>query len=175
MSRVPAGNIATIDSSVQRRDLELLVVDRQVHQREVGPVLEDVVDAGRCRRIGDDEVDAGMIEPHAAQDRRQPVDHGRQRGADMHLADPALAKAPHGGVDLIALVENALRGLHQRAARRGGMRLLAETFDQLQAEAPLEFADLQTDRRLCQVRDGVPRRRNSRARRLRSGLATGRG
>jgi hypothetical protein len=52
---------------------------------------------------------------------------------------------------VLALVENTLRGLHQRAARHRGMRLLAEALDQLHAEAPLEFADLQADRGLRQV------------------------
>src|SRR3981189_2459483 len=69
----------------------------------------------------------------------------------MHVADPALAKTAHCHIDEIALPENALRSLNELAARHGGMRLLAQALDQPHAETPLEFADLQADRRLRQV------------------------
>ena len=38
------------------------------------------------------------------------------------------------------------------------MRLLAQTLDKLQAEAPLELPDLQADRRLCQMQPARRRR-----------------
>ena len=69
----------------------------------------------------------------------------------MHVADPARAKTLHGGIDEIALAENTLRGLDQRAARHCGMRRFAQTLDQPHAETALELADLQADCRLRQV------------------------
>ena len=59
----------------KRRRLELLFLDRQIHQREIDPVTYDVVDAGLRWRIGDDQIDAGMIEAYFAQDWRQSVYH----------------------------------------------------------------------------------------------------
>src|SRR5439155_6454031 len=92
-----------------------------------------------------------MIETHPAQDRWQSINHGRQRGADMHPADPPLAKPAHRRVGVIALVKNAPSRRDEFAARYGGMRPLAQALDQPHAETPLKLADLQADRRLRQV------------------------
>src|SRR5205807_7629173 len=56
-----------------------------------------------------------------------------------------------GRIDEIAFAENPPRGFNKRAARHRRVRLLAEALDQPHAETPLEFADLQTDRRLRQI------------------------
>src|SRR5882724_5343824 len=135
----------------QRRDLELPVLDRQIHQPEIDPVLDDVFDVVARRSVGDDQVDAGMIETHLAQGRRQSIDHCRQCRADMHAADPALAKTTHRRVGVIALAKNAAGRLDELAARHGRMRPLAQALDQPHAETALEFANLQADRRLRQV------------------------
>src|SRR5262245_57455266 len=92
-----------------------------------------------------------MLQAQPAQDRRQLVGHRGVRGADMDAADPAVAKAAHRRFGEVAVVEEALRGLDQSTARRGGMRLLAHALDQPHTEAPLELADLQAHRRLRQV------------------------
>ena len=44
-----------------------------------------------------------------------------------------------------------LCSLNELAAWHSGMCLLAQALDQLHAETPLELADLQADRRLCQI------------------------
>ena len=48
-------------------------------------------------------------------------------------------------------MENALRSLDEHAARRRGVCLLAQALDQPHLKTSLELANLETDRRLCQV------------------------
>ena len=69
----------------------------------------------------------------------------------MHTTGPSLAITTHRRIGTIALAENTLRRLDELAARHGSMRPLAQALDQPQAETPLEFADLQADRRLRQA------------------------
>jgi hypothetical protein len=135
----------------QRRDFQLLVLDREIYQRKVDLVLQNAFDALWCRRVGDDQLHAGIIETQTAQERRQSIRHGRQRRADAHVTDPSIAKAAHGGIRAFALMKNAPGHRHKRLARHRSVRLLAETLDQLHAEAPFELANLQADCRLRQV------------------------
>src|SRR5262245_47277763 len=88
----------------------------------------------------------------------------------MHAADPALTKTTHGLVGGAALTEDTVRGRDQLAARRRGMRLLAQPFDQANAETPLELADLQADRRLRQVEPARGSRKTSALHYLEEGL-----
>jgi hypothetical protein len=86
------------------------------------------------------------------QDRRQPVYHRRQGRADMHATDQAVAKSAHRCIRDIALSQNALRGYHELAARRGGMRLFAQALDKPHPETLLKLADLEAHRRLRQIK-----------------------
>ena len=79
--------------------------------------------------------------------------------SDAHMTDPSVAKAAHGGIRVLAFMKNAPGHLHKRLTRHRSVRLLAEALDQLHAETPFEFTNLQADCRLCQVEMARSRRK----------------
>jgi len=70
----------------------------------------------------------------------------------LYAADPAVAEAPHRGIDRIAFAKYPPGSFEQLAPWHRGVCLLAQTLDQSEAEPPLQLADLQTDCRLRQVK-----------------------
>src|SRR6476469_4419294 len=123
--------------------------------------MDDVVNTGGRWRIGDDQINTGMIESYLAQDRRQFVDHRGQGHADPHASDPPFAKSPHRRIDRVALAKNAPCGFDELTTRNRGVCLLSQTLDQLQTKSPFKFTYLQADRWLRQVEPTRGRRKTA--------------
>ena len=151
------------------------LVDGQADDAEVDLVPEHALDdpvggAGRHHQL-----DVGMLLAAGAQHRRQVVDQGRCAGADAHLAEPAVAVAPHRCKELVGLLGDALGVLDQLAAGGGGEGALAHPVDETHAEPGLELADLQADGWLRKV-EPLGRAREAALRHdLRQAPADGRG
>src|SRR6185369_9011019 len=94
----------------------------------------------------------------ALQDRRQQVIEDDEARADAHAAEPALAVAAHGDERALGFGGDAAAVLDQGAPGLGRERALAQALDEAHADAALELADLEADRRLREVEPPCRRR-----------------
>ena len=99
----------------------------------------------------DHELDVGVGRAQTPQHRRQQVGQRRHARTKMDAPDAAVLVATHGSERAVRLGYHAPAVLDQVASGRGRERTLPHAFDEGDAEAALELANLQANRGLRQV------------------------